>query len=405
MIGPILAVSTALVIWALLAGWFERRRVTAPMVVVGAGLVVGFLARDEVGAALNAAAALQVAEIILAILLFIDASETRGRLLGSRPGAALRVLLVATPLSIAAAMLLGSWLFPAASWALLLVLACVVVPTDFSPATSILRNRRVPARVRDVLNVEAGYKDGLLTPVLFFGITVAAGTAPSGNALHALAAAGWAVGVAIVVGTVLGWLLGAGVNAAERRGWMTAQSERVVVVAAPLLTFAAALGLEANQFVAPFLCGVVFHHLRRRSARFDDGHRLIDDIGFLLTAQMWFVFGVVAVLVLAEDLRWRSILFCAAVLTVVRMVPVALALLGAGFTRAEVALVGWLGPRGTSSIVFALLAYNLLPVEQGDHVLAIMVMTVLGSIVLHGAGSPLAAHLIARRRARRRAAG
>ncbi|APE34317.1 sodium:proton exchanger [Nocardia mangyaensis] len=405
MIEPILAVSTALVVWAMLAGWFERHRITAPMVVVAAGIVIGALGPDTVGEALNASTALHAAEIILAILLFIDSSEVRGRLLGSHPGAALRVLLVATPLSIAAAMLLGAWVFPKAGWALLLVLACVVVPTDFSPAAATLRDDRVPAKVRDVLNIEAGYKDGLLAPVLFFGIALAAGTAPSGSALGALGAVSWAVGVAIVVGATIGWLLGRGVNAAERRGLMTTQSGRVIVVVAPVLAFAASYGLGGNEFVAPFLCGVVFHHLRRRSAHFVDGHRLIDDVGFLLTAQMWFVFGAAAFLALTGDVSWQLIVFCLAVLTVVRMAPIALSLLGSEFTKTEVLLIGWLGPRGTPSIVFGLLAFNLLPTDDGDDVLSVMVLTVLGSIVLHGAGSPLAAHLLDRRRARRQVKG
>lgn len=394
--GVILAVSSAIVVWAMLAGWFERHRITAPMVVVAAGIIVGFASYDHVAEILDAHAALEVAEIILAVLLFIDSSEARGRLLGGHPGVVVRMMVVALPLSIAAAMLLGSWLFPTAGWALLLVIACVVMPTDFSPATSILRDKRVPERVRDVLNIEAGYKDGILAPVLFFGVALAVGTAPSETVLGALGSAAWAVAVAIMVGVAIGFVLGTTVNAAERRGLMTTQSERMVVVAAPLLTFAVVHELGGNEFVAPFLCGVLFHHLRRESENFAEGHQLIDDVGFLLTTQMWFAFGAAAVVALAGEVDWRLIVFCVAVLTVARMVPVAISLLGSKLPRREVLLLGWIGPRGTPSIIFGLLAFNLLPEQYGEPVLTVMVMTVLGSIVLHGVGSTLAAHLLRR---------
>ncbi|MEU4596458.1 cation:proton antiporter [Nocardia sp. NPDC023988] len=400
MTGAILAVSSALLLWAMLAGWLERHRITAPMVVVAAGIAAGVAAHGRVGDVLDAHAALEVAEIILAVLLFVDSSEARGRLLGGSPGLVIRMMVVALPLSVLAAMLVGSWLFPMAGWALLLVIACVVVPTDFSPASTILRDERVPRRVRDVLNIEAGYKDGVLAPVLFFGITLAAGTDRSRSVLGALADVAWAVALAIMVGAALGLLFGAGVNAAEDRGWMTAQSERMAVVAVPLLVFAVAHAVGANEFVAPFVCGVLFHHLRRRSERFAEGRRLIDDVGFLLTTQMWFVFGAAAVLALAGDVTWRSVVFCAAALTVVRMVPVAVSLLGTDVSWHETLLLGWMAPRGTPSIIFGLLAFNLLPEAYGEHVLTIMVMTVLGSIVLHGAGSTLAAHLSSRHQER-----
>ncbi|MEV0052770.1 hypothetical protein AB0H34_19980 [Saccharopolyspora shandongensis] len=87
------------------------------------------------GIALNTDVAQHIAEIILAVLLFVDATEVRGgRLLGRSPGLVARVLLVAMPLSIALAMLLGVVLLPGLSWPLLLIVACIVIPSDFAPA-------------------------------------------------------------------------------------------------------------------------------------------------------------------------------------------------------------------------------------------------------------------------------
>ena len=48
-----------------------------------------------------------------------------------------------------------------------------MVPIDFAPAPSIVRDGRIPGRVRDLLNVEAGYGDGIISPIFVFALVVA----------------------------------------------------------------------------------------------------------------------------------------------------------------------------------------------------------------------------------------
>ena len=161
MLASVIAVALVLVAWSLLARRLERWRVTAPMFLVLAGIAVGFSTQDVLAKSLNTDTAQHVAEIILAVLLFIDATDIRGGLFGSQPRATVRVLIIALPLSLALSVALGVWLLPSLGWAVLLAIACVVVPTDFAPAASILRDERVPERVRNTLNAEAGYNDGI----------------------------------------------------------------------------------------------------------------------------------------------------------------------------------------------------------------------------------------------------
>ncbi|MFE5481201.1 cation:proton antiporter [Streptomyces sp. NPDC056527] len=390
MIASIIAVAATLVVWSLLARKFEQWRFTAPLVVVVAGAVVGLTVRDTIGETLSTEAALRAAEITLAILLFVDAADVRGGMLGSHPGAALRVLLIALPLSLAAAVALGWWLLPGVGWPVLLVLACVVVPTDFAPAQAILRDPRLPVRVRDVLNVEGGYNDGIVSPVILFALVLAGDTHAARTPWEALASAGPSALKALLVGFALGALLGFLVNRADRAGSMSTQSKRLVPVAAPLLVYATAVGIGGNGFVASFVCGVVFHAVGHKAQT----HRemeLIDDVGFLLGVVMWFVFGTTAVFALWGGVDWQLVVFSAAALTVVRMVPVLLSLIGSKVPAREGVLIGWLGPRGTTSIVFGLLAFNELHDDDGILVLTILVVTVLGSIALHGLGSPVTA--------------
>ena len=394
MLASVIAVALVLVAWSLLARRLERWRVTAPMFLVLAGIAVGFTTRDVLAESLNTDTAQHIAEIILAVLLFVDATDIRGGLFGSQPRAAMRMLFIAMPLSLALSVALGLWLIPSLGWAVLLAIACVVVPTDFAPAASILRDARVPERVRDVLNVEAGYNDGIVSPVFIFALALAGDRSHAATPMDALGSAVPQAVKAILVGIAVGAALALLTNTAERRGEMTDQSKRLVLVAAPMLAYGLSLAVDGNGFVSAFVCGIAFNILRRSEAIRSE-LELLDDIGFLLTAGMWFVFGATAVLALNVGVPWGTILFCLLALTVMRLLPVLVAMLGSGFSWPERLLLGWLGPRGTTSIVFGLLAFNVLTGQDERAVLLTVVIVVLGSVILHGIGAPAAARAYA----------
>ena len=390
MLLSLVALSLVIAGWALVAKGFERRRLTVPIVFVGAGVLVGLSTHDALATALNARATEHAAELILSILLFVDATDVRGGLFGRDPRAAARMLLIALPLSMCFAVLLGAWLLPGMSLAVLLLIACIVVPTDFAPAAAILRDTRIPERVRNLLNVEAGYNDGIVSPVFLFALTLAGSQSgsPSGSApwvalRHALPDAV----VAVLVGAAVGAALAKLSNLAQRRGLMTAQSMRVLLVVAPVLSHGVSIGLHGNGFVAAFVCGIAFHYLHA-GGELQHDLELLDDIGFLLTLAMWFIFGSASVLALADGVPWRTLLYCVLALTVVRVVPVVLALKGSDFDLRDRAMVGWLGPRGTPSIVFGLLSYNVLDAGHETRVLLVTTVVVLGSVLVHGIGYP-----------------
>ena len=396
MIASLVVVAAVAAGWALAAGRLERWHVRAPLVMVLAGLATGALTNNAIANSLDSGAAQHVAEIILAILLFLDATAVpAGRLWGHQPRAAARALLLAMPLSLLLTMVLGVVLLPDLAWAVLLVLACVIVPIDFAPAESLVRDRRIPARVRDVLNIEGGYNDGIISPLFLFALVLAGTTVDADSALEALATAIPFAVKAIVVGLVLGALLGGLMNRAERHTWMTHQSRRIAVVVAPLLTYTVTVAIDGNGFVAAFVCGIAFRFVRQIGVRrriaestHAEDFELIEDTTAMLTIGMWFFFGIVAVFAFTTGLDWRVVLFALAALTVLRVVPILLAFLGSPFSWLERLLLGAFGPRGTTSIVFGLLAFNELPTGDIENtVLLAMSLTVLGSVLLHGVGS------------------
>ncbi|WP_206796007.1 cation:proton antiporter [Amycolatopsis sp. MtRt-6] len=416
----LLAAALAMVVRALAAARLDRWNLGAPVVMVLAGVLVGLLYENSIAAVLNTEAVQHIAEIILAVLLFVDATEVRGgRLWGGYPGLVARVLFIALPVSLALAALLGWLLFPGLPWAVLLLIACVAMPTDFAPAEQLVRDRTLSMRVRSVLNVESGYNDGIVSPLFLFALILAGDRTQQRTPLDALATALPFAAKALVAGVVIGSLLAWLLDRAHHAGWVTPQSARLVVLLAPLLTYAATVAIDGNGFVASFVCGTAFRYLHRllKARRVRDGRadraevradalskdmHLLEDVTTLLTTTMWFVVGIAAVLAYSLGVSWQVVLFCAAVLTVVRVVPVLLSLAGSKLAGRERLLVGALGPRGTTTIVFGLLAFNkLLEGPAADTILVITVVCVLGGVVLHGMGAKPLTHLLTRPGARR----
>ncbi|KAA2258887.1 sodium:proton exchanger [Solihabitans fulvus] len=412
-----LVIAVALMVRSLTASRLDRWNIGAPLIMVLAGVGVGIVNEHSIAALLNTQGMQQAAEIILAVLLFTDATEVRGgRLWGGSPGPVARVLLLALPLSLGLAMVLGWLLFPGLPWPVLLLIAGVVVPTDFAPAERLVRDRGLPTHVRSVLNVESGYNDGIVSPLFLFALILAGDHDQARTPLAALGTAVpfalKAVGVGVVLGTVLAVLM----DRAHRAGWMTGQSGRIAILLAPLLTYTVTVGIDGNGFVASFVCGIAFRYVHRlikvrrlRRAPADRGmdraralredFHLLEDFTTVLTMTMWFMVGVAAVLVVTIGVSWQVVLFCVAALTVVRLVPVLISLIGSGFSPRERLLVGVLGPRGTTSIVFGLLAFNRLPEGTvADNILNITVMCVLGSVLVHGLGARPATRLLMRTR-------
>ena len=396
MLLSFIIVSIALAGWALSARRLERWKITSPLFLVAAGAVVEYTTHGSLADTLNSDTAELVAKIILAVLLFVDANAIRAGLFGAHPQSATRLLFVALPLSVGLSVLFGLWLLPGVSLATLVVLACIVVPIDFAPAPSIVRDGQIPGRVSDLLNVEAGYADGILSPIFVFALAVADSHVQAGTPWEELSAAVPHAAKAIVIGLCVGGGLALAAKVADRHGLMTDQSKRIIVVAAPVLAYTLSLGVHANGFVAAFLCGIGYHYFRHSQ----DAEReleLLEDIGFLMSAAMWFVFGGVALIAYWKaGLTVGIVVFCLLALTLVRMLPVAVAMLGSRFTWPERLLLGWLGPRGAAAIVFGLLAFNVLEDPDEHIILLTMVVVVLGSVLLHGFGAPIAARAFAR---------
>ncbi|HEY3033031.1 MAG TPA: cation:proton antiporter [Streptosporangiaceae bacterium] len=377
-----LAIVAALVFgWGTLSARLERFDVTAPITFVVAGLLLTHGPLAFLAVAPSNELIKELAEFTLVLILFSDASRVGLHELRADAGLYLRLLGAALPVTIGLGTLLALALFSGGNIWLALLVGAALAPTDAALGAGMMANPAIPARIRRLINVESGLNDGIATPFVSIAI---AGAATGGEiAGHGPAAATAELAVGLLVGVALGGIGGLLVNAARQRGWIAEGFAGSAGLGLAVCTYASALALHGNGFIAAFVGGLAFGTARSR--RGEPLVPFVEETGALVSLLVWLTFGAVAVAPAVESLTWQIVLYAVLSLTVIRMLPVAVALIGAGLGRATVALVGWFGPRGLASVVFALLALEELGDRTAHTAVAVITITVMISVVAHGA--------------------
>lgn len=293
---------------------------------------------------------------------------------------------IGLPLTVGAGIGIAAGLFGGSGIWVAAVLGTMVAPTDAALGAAIMEDDRVPPAVRRSLNIESGLNDGVATPFVNLFLAGAAASEAVSSVGLGQAAVDLVGGAAIGVGI---GALGAGLLAwATRSRWSSPGSRALAVLALAVCAYATARQAGTNGFVAAFVAGAAYG-----SVAPGDGGVLFftEDAGHLLSLLVWFVFGAVMLVPGVREATWRDLVFAVLVLTVARMLPVAISLAGAGLSRSSTLFIGWFGPRGLASVVFGLLAYDTLSPGPAKVVLAATVVTVAISVLAHGlSAAPLA---------------
>ncbi len=381
-------VSACVLIWGLVSARLERWDVSAPIAFVALGLLVTHGPTAMVHFSLHSSGIRSLAEFTLALVLFADASRVNVRALRADANLPARLLGVGLPLTIGAGTLVAGVLFRGSGLWVAAAIGAIVAPTDAALGASIMQDERVPSGVRRLLNVESGLNDGIATPFVNLFIAGAV-TSEAISGTHLTTAVvqllgGAALGVGIgVLGAVL-------LELSRRRGWSAPAVRPLAILALAVLAYATAVLAGTNGFIAAFVAGMAFGTAHRHEH--EGVLQFTEELGTLLSLLVWFGFGAVMLVPGLEDVNWRDVVFALLALTLVRMVPVGVALAGSGLDRTTVAFVGWFGPRGLASIVFGLIAVDALAPAQSKVVLAAVTLTVALSVLFHGiTASPLAA--------------
>ncbi|WP_240157180.1 cation:proton antiporter [Pseudonocardia broussonetiae] len=386
MTTALLVVTGAIFAWGLVSARFERADLTAPIVFVVVGAVLAALGAADPSSASEGLEPL--VELTLVWVLFGDAARVRVAELRGDLGRYVRLLGVGLPLTVVLGWLLALWLAPGLGVWLALLVAAALAPTDAALGVPVVTNPAVPSPIRRLLTVESGLNDGIATPVVMLAIAGAAsaeGLAEGRGVGAALVELAVGVGVGVAAGVGGGALL----RWARHRGWSAEEFAGIAVLALALACYLAAVAVGGNGFVAAFCGGLAFGAAAGRRGPAEVV--FLEQASGLVSLLVWIAFGLIAVPLVLAGLDVVTVVYAVLSLTVVRMLPVALALVGSGLDRRTVAFVGWFGPRGLASLVFALLAVEELG-PQADPAVVVIAVTVLLSVVVHGlSAAPLAA--------------
>ncbi len=376
-------IAGAVLSYSFISGRLSSTWITAPMVFAMFGLVVGEAGFGVISLQVSHGAMHLLAEITLVLVLFSDAARIDLRLLIRDHSLPTRMLAIGMPLTIAGgtavalALPLGLDLVHAA------LLAAVLAPTDAALGQSVVSNPAVPVRIRQALNVESGLNDGIAVPVVVLLAALATASAAAQTSYADLAAfGGLQVTLGPITGVVVGTLGGRLMDAAASRGWMSMAFEGPAVLAAAGLAFAASELLGGNGFIAAFVAGLCFGFAIGDRCKFV--LEFAESEGQLLTLITFLVFGAIMLPELLHGLTWSMALYAVLSLTVIRLLPIALSLLGTGLSPATNLFLGWFGPRGLASILFALLIVEQLGTAQAHTIMLITILTVGMSIIAHG---------------------
>jgi len=375
-------------VYSLIAGRVERSIISGPMVFVTAGLLMGpFGLGWFQGDATNEDLRI-LADLTLALILFIDAANADPSVLKRQFRIPSRMLLLGLPGVIVLGFGFAVLIFDGLSVFEAAILATMLAATDAALGKAVISNESVPARLREGLNVESGLNDGICVPILLFFIALAISQEHGQSETSALLLVAQELGIGMIVGLGLALLGTALLHWCAKQGWVTEIWVQLTVVGLAITSFATAQSLHGSGYIAAFTGGMLFGYLAK-----DETHHLVlaaEGTGEALALVTWMLFGAMVIAPAFNLFDWQVVLYALLSLTVIRVVPIYLSLAGTGESVANRLFLGWFGPRGLASIVFAIIVINA-EVPGAEYLALVATCTVLLSLIAHGvSANPLA---------------
>jgi NhaP-type Na+/H+ or K+/H+ antiporter len=374
-------IALVLMAYAAVSGRLASTPVSQAMVFVTVGLLVGNRVLELIEVEAASQFVRHLAEATLTLVLFTDAVRVKLGRLRRESLVPARLLGIGLPLTIVAGTLAGLALLPGLDLWTAAALATMLAPTDAALGLPVVSNRRLPSRIRQGLNVESGLNDGVCVPLLIIFLTIA--EAEQGSAhVEPLRVILEEIGFGAVGGVAAGALGAWVLRGFAARGWMDGTWKQINAVATPLMAYTVASALGGSGFIAAFVAGIVFRAVAGGQA--ETTTYLAEETGELLNAVTFLLFGALLLGPALGDPDWRVIGYAVLSLTVVRLLPVALAMLGTGMRRVTVGFLGWFGPRGLASIVFVLILVEQTDLAERSLLLDVVTWTVALSVFAHG---------------------
>jgi NhaP-type Na+/H+ or K+/H+ antiporter len=380
--------------FSLVAGRIERAAMSGPMVFVLAGLLMGPLGFGWFDGDATSIELRVLADLTLATILFIDAANADLGTLRRQFRIPSRMLLIGLPGAIFLGTLFAALLFDALTLYEAAILGTMLAATDAALGKAVVTNKAVPTRIREGLNIESGLNDGLCVPILFVFIALALGTGSEEGGTLALELVAEELGIGLAVGLGLTFVGTRFLRWCHDRGWVTEIWMQVTVVALAIACFSVAQSLHGSGYIAAFSGGLLFGFRAKEAT-----HKMVltaEATGETLALMTWLLFGAMVIGQAAQYFTWEMLVYALLSLTVIRMLPIYLSLSRTGETSASKLFLGWFGPRGLASIVFAIIVVNE-GVAGGQFLAMVVVLTVFSSLIAHGVSANPLAKLLGRK--------
>ncbi len=381
LIGILLCIAA----FSLVSRRIEQFIITLPIVFTAIGLALGELGAELVPMEAETEIIHTIAEVTLILILFSDASRVSFKRLRGDLAIPARMLMIGMPLTILFGTLVALSVSPGEPWPLALLVAAILTPTDAALGQTVVTSPSVPQRIRQSINVESGLNDGLALPIVIIAAVMASEAAgveaegvPENIALFALAQ----VTLGPLAGAAVGFISARLLDRAIAARYATLVFQGIYFLSVAFLSYFVAEWIGGNGFIAAFIAGLTFGNTLKMSNDFIG--EFMESEGQILTMLTFIIFGAVLAPAGLEHLSWLTLMLAVLFLTVIRMLPIYLSLTGLGLTSYEKLFLGWFGPRGLASILFALLVLERFPVPGSEELVACVVLTVLISIVAHG---------------------
>nr|WP_284219080.1 cation:proton antiporter [Agaribacter marinus] len=386
--------------YTMLAKRLSSSIVTAPMVFIAVGVTLhylGLLKVDDSEEILHL-----IAEIALIVLLFLDASQINLKHLLKQNAWPLRMLLIGLPLCIAIGTLVGLLFFPDWPWAMVALVAAVMSPTDAALGEAVISNKAVPENERQCLTVESGLNDGLALPIiLFFASVLAMTSSPENDTLRWLAFGASQVAIGVAVGLIMGWSSGRFFILAEARKMTSNIYEGIGVLALTGTSYLMAAILGGNGFISAFIAGLAFGNMVKGHCRFI--YQFTESEGQILVWSAFTIIGLGLLPEAIEHISWPVAAYILVSLLIVRPLAIYISLLGTKTTLYTRLFLGWFGPRGLATALFALIVAKDILNDYGHSLLVVAINAVWISTLLHGITAAPAANWYGRYKRRLKA--
>lgn len=388
-------VALGVILYSLVSARLKQSVLTAAMVFVAFGLLIGDCGLRLIDFRMANDAIRTLAQLTLIVVLFTDASRIDLKLLRREHKFPVRLLLIGLPLSIILGTFTAWLMFPQLRGWQAAVLAAIIVPTDAALAHAVVTNRLVPVRIRQAISVESGLNDGLCLPVfLMFLCCARAAEHPESTAFW-LRFGTMQVVLGPLVGIAVGFVGGKLIQQATHRRWISHSFLELSSLALALLAYGMAEQVGGNGFIAAFCAGLTVRTVSRVIC--DAIYEFAEVEGQLLTLLVFLVFGAVLVPTVFDEINGWVIGFGILSLTMVRMVPVAISLIGTHLQTDSRLFIGWFGPRGVATIVFSMVLLDEIEVSGRQEIFVAAMATVMLSVLCHGLSAYPAAKWYARR--------